>query len=116
MNIAEHLRRAVATSPSKAAIVECGWNTPREFSYRDLYAASSRVASVLKSRGLQPGDRAAVFLERSLDGAAALFGVWMAGGIAVPVYESFRGRHLAHILKHSGSTFLVTNGPRARIA
>lgn len=81
-------------------------------SYADLDAMVNAVATRLIAEGLQPGDRAAVCAPKSIAMVAALFGVWRAGGVAVPINPVLRAGQVAHILANSGAVLLLT--PPAR--
>ncbi|MGD0555061.1 MAG: condensation domain-containing protein, partial [Streptosporangiaceae bacterium] len=51
----------------------------------ELDRRAAQVASWLASRGVRPGDRVGVVLERSVELVVALLGVVLAGGVYVPV-------------------------------
>nr|AWW87429.1 CoA ligase [Streptomyces sp.] len=53
--------------------------------YDQLYEEAGRLAQGLLERGVQPGERVAIALPTSIDFARALFGVWAAGAVAVPL-------------------------------
>jgi acyl-CoA synthetase (AMP-forming)/AMP-acid ligase II len=57
----------------------------REWTLGDLDAHADALAAVLHQGGLRPGDPVAVLLPNGGDLIAALFGVWRAGGVYVPV-------------------------------
>lgn len=76
--------------------------------YDSLRARASAIAHALADAGVRPGDRVAVLLERGPDAAAALFGVYAAGGVAVLVNERYRSRQIEHILDHATVRMLLT--------
>ncbi len=59
--------------------------TGQAISYRDLDLLSDRVATMLRDRGVAPGDRVGVLLPKSIDALACLLGVMKAGAAYVPV-------------------------------
>ena len=67
---------------------------------------------MLREHGLEPGDRVAVYLEKSCEEAYAIFGTSMAGGVIVPVNPLLRPRQVAHILGDCGVRFLITTARR----
>ena len=81
----------------------------RTSSYRELRDRAAAFAAALHECGAAPGDRVAIFLERGADAAAAYFGVWAAGGVAVVINETLRTRQVAHVLGHSGARALITS-------
>lgn len=56
-----------------------------------------RVTSALRTRGLRPGDRVALWMDSTPEMAQVLLGVLAAGGIAVPLNLRYRRRELAHV-------------------
>jgi acyl-CoA ligase (AMP-forming) (exosortase A-associated) len=91
--------------PSKAALVD----GERSLDYTTFAAAASGLAGTLVDRGLAAGDRVCVYLDKSLEAAVALYGVWAAGGIAVPVNEGLRSAQVKHIVDDSGSRFFISH-------
>jgi len=57
---------------------------------------------------VQPGDRVAIFLDKTLEATVALFGAWIAGAVAVPINEGLRASQVRHILDDSGSQVLLS--------
>lgn len=82
-------------------------------SFAELDAMADAVAARLIGQGLKPGERAAIYAQKSIAMVAALFGVWRAGGVAVPVNPVLRAGQVAHILSDSGSKLLLTQPARA---
>ncbi|MTH94501.1 AMP-binding protein, partial [Roseibium sp. RKSG952] len=58
---------------------------PREFSYGDLDAASSRLAQYLVARGAGPECVVGVCVERSAELIVSLLAIWKAGGAYLPL-------------------------------
>jgi acyl-CoA synthetase (AMP-forming)/AMP-acid ligase II len=74
-----------------------------------LRSRASAFASALTDLQVRPGDRVAVFLERSADAIAAVFGTYAVGAIAVVVNERYRARQIEHILHSCNATTLITS-------
>ena len=81
----------------------------REVCFRELAERVAGFAQRLGNQDLAQGDRVALFQDKTIDAVVALYGTWLAGGIAVPVNESLRRPQALHILKTAGCRFLVTN-------
>lgn len=105
VNIAHLLWDTAAGQNDQCAIGERG----RETTYGELRERAARIAATLRSSGVQPGDRVAVFLERGADAAAAFFGGAACGAVTINVNETLRPRQIEHILSHSGSVALITS-------
>ncbi len=67
----------------------------RTLTYGELYSKSLGVASSLRARGLQQGDRVLICLPTSVDFLASLYGVLMAGGVCVPIYPPLAAHGLS---------------------
>lgn len=73
-----------ATRPAMAerpAVVFLG----RASSYRELAALAQATAVWLRRQGIQPGDRVALCLPKSVDAVALILGTLAAGGVYVPL-------------------------------
>jgi acyl-CoA ligase (AMP-forming) (exosortase A-associated) len=70
------------------------------------------LAAGLRRLGLVRGDRVAVYVEKSLETVAALFGTTAAGGVVVPVNPLLRARQVEHVLTDSGARVVVTSPER----
>src|SRR5215831_6078220 len=85
-----------------------------------LHGQARCWAAALRSWGLEPGQRVALFLENSPTFLAAYLGLHLAGGIVVLVNTQYRQVELRHILADAGVLLVVTDRPRraelARVA
>jgi long-chain acyl-CoA synthetase len=68
------------------------------------------VAAWLGARGLEPGDRVAVFAPNSIAWASAALGIQAAGLVLVPVYPATTADQLVHVLGHSKARALFVAG------
>lgn len=66
--------------------------------FGDLDARSNRLAAELRSRGVEPGDRVALFLPNGVPFIDAFLACIKLGAIVVPVNVLYRERELTHIL------------------
>ena len=89
---------------SRVAIVEGN----REVTYDELHAASVRVASsLLAGSDDLHGARVAFFVHPGADYVTTLFGIWRAGGIAVPLPISHPAPELAYVLNDAGVSLVI---------
>ena len=103
-NIAALLWRTASERPTMPAIIQGG----QQVSYSALRGRAAAIAQALRIRGIAPGDRVAILLERSADAAATIFGIQAIGAIAVCINDRLRSRQMEHMLRHSGARALVT--------
>ena len=93
------LSAAAARSPGRTAVVDPGRGA---ISYRDLDALSCRVCDILVARGVGHGDRVGIYLTKSIDAVAVLFGILRAGAAYVPVDPHGPAGRNAFILNDCG--------------
>src|SRR5215475_3363638 len=104
MNPAAWVERHARRRPDDPALadgdrVHASWG---EFAARTAGAATS-----LRDRfGLSPGDRVAIVMRNRPEYLEALFAVWHAGLVAVPVNARLHRDEIAYILEHSESAAL----------
>ncbi len=71
--------------------------------YAALADRAGRIAGALGAAGMQRGERIALVSRNVPDYVEALFGIWWAGLVAVPVNAKLHPQELAYILEHSGA-------------
>jgi long-chain acyl-CoA synthetase len=74
--------------------------------YNTLNEGSARVAGLLRSKGLQKGDRVGIMLPNVPYFALAYYGVLRAGGVVVPMNVLLKGREVAFYLEDSGAKIM----------
>ncbi len=102
----EGLIESTARHPEKIALVVEG--TP--YTYDRLFNASSRLARALLDRGLQRGDRVAVYMDNTWPCITSIYGTLLAGGVFLVINPQTKADKLHFILHDSGAAFLMTDG------
>jgi 1-acyl-sn-glycerol-3-phosphate acyltransferase len=81
----------------------------------ELLERAAAVGAGLTRRGLAPGQTVALMLPTSADFFFCFAGIWMAGGIPVPMYPPFRADRIEEyaarqegILRNAEAKFLIT--------
>ena len=82
------------------------------WTYDRLRGRAETFAAALKTWGLKPGERVALFLGNSPDFLAAYLGTHLAGGVMVPVNTQYRRGELRHIFEDAGVRLCLTDGER----
>jgi len=101
--VARHgIRRPGAPAIGEGDRVHADWAT---FARRTAAVA----AGLVDQCALVPGDRVAVFMRNRPEYLEALFGIWHAGLVAVPVNARLHRDELAYILEHSGASVVLTD-------
>jgi len=88
----------------------------RSLTYRQLDAASNRVARALRNRGVAPDDRVAVLLDRSVAVPLAFLGVLKAGGAYLPIDPSLPAERIRFMIEDADARVIVTDTPHAEAA
>ncbi len=103
LNLASLLTESAARAPELPAI-RLG---DAELSYGKLDDLSARLATLLREKGVEPGDRVGVMLPNVPDFPVAYYGVLRAGAIVVPMNVLLKRREIAFYLEDSGAELLL---------
>ena len=91
-------------TPAATAVV----SGPERLSYAELEDRSARLAGYLRGRGVRPGDKVGVLLERSADLVVALLAVLRSGAAYVPLDPVYPAERVQYMLNDAGVVSLVT--------
>ena len=101
MNLAEWLVRRAKLSPRSPALFR---GTAMVGDYRGFARSAAGIGQALAKRfGIRPGDRVAIVASNCTGYLEAMYGIWFAGAVAVPVNAKLHGREAAWILEDSGA-------------
>lgn len=76
--------------------------------YRDLQARSACIADALAQRGVRPGDRVGICLDRHADLVAAMLAVWRAGAAYVPLDPAYPPDRLRFMVEDADLRLVVS--------
>src|SRR5688572_4387120 len=96
MLIHQLLDRSAQNHPQHIAVEE---DEGGAITYENLDALSNDLRDRLHHLGVRPGDRVGIYLRKSIDAVAAIFGVLKAGAAYVPVDPGAPAARNAYILK-----------------
>src|SRR5258706_9991414 len=100
MTLVTWLVRNGRASPDDPAIW-CG-DSPWA-SHGELATRAGRIAAGLTGRaGLVPGDRVAIAMRNAPEYIEALYAIWWAGLVAVPINAKLHRKEIAFIVENSG--------------
>ena len=80
-----------------------------EVTYGDLRRRSERFAAALADLGIEPGDRVATLMGKSLDLVTAVLGIWRRGAVHVPLFTAFAPPAIELRLKSSAAKVVVVD-------
>jgi amino acid adenylation domain-containing protein len=91
--------------PDKAALI-CG---SVEYGYADIDRRARAVAALLQARGVQRGDRVALFLDNGIEFVAGLYGALKIGAVFMPINPLTKEDKLAFMLGDARASALLTS-------
>jgi long-chain acyl-CoA synthetase len=103
LNLASIVTESAARAPRSPAVRL----DDAALTYADLDDRSARLATLLRERGLEQGDRVGVMLPNVLEFPIAYYGVLRAGGVVVPMNVLLKRREIAFYLEDSGAELLL---------
>jgi acyl-CoA synthetase (AMP-forming)/AMP-acid ligase II len=106
--IHEFIFSSARRTPAAEALV----HGQRRLDYASLAALVSQAAGAFLAAGLERGERVAVYLEKSVENVASMFGASAAGGVFVPVNPLLKPEQVAYILADCNVRVLVTSAWR----
>jgi len=89
---------------ASAAVIDNG----RVWTYREMDAEANRFARLLAERGVRPGDRVALLLDRSAETYITILAVMKAGAVFVPLAPAFPEERMALIVEDAGVSLVIT--------
>lgn len=88
----------------------------RDLTHGELSERSRRFAAALVDLGVEPGDRVATLMGKSVDLVTAVLGIWRAGAVHVPLFTAFATPAIALRLEGSGADVVVVDaGQRSKL-
>ncbi len=84
-----------------------------ELSYGALDRLSKQIAGLLKSRGVQPGDRVALISPNLPQMPAIYYGILRFGAVVVPLNPLLKAREVEYHLANAGTRSGLRLGGRA---
>ncbi|MBE9569805.1 MAG: long-chain-fatty-acid--CoA ligase [Proteobacteria bacterium] len=89
--------------PEKVAVIF----EDQRLTFKAFNEKANQLANALIATGLQQGDRVAILNHNTLRYALSFFGIWKAGGIAVPLNNLFKARELEFLINDSGAKIIL---------
>ncbi|AWH95744.1 AMP-binding protein [Dietzia psychralcaliphila] len=99
------LEKAARVFPEATAVVD----GPRRQSYAEFADRATRLASLLRMRGVARGDRVGVLAPNSAEALLAQFAVPLAGGAVVALNTRLAPPEVAYIAEHAGISVLIAD-------
>lgn len=87
----------LAGGRDRGSAVSCG----------EMFNAAERIAAVLAAAGVEPGDRVAAQVQKSLEAVQLYLGTVLAGGVFLPLNPAYTATEMAYFLGDSEPSVLV---------
>lgn len=100
------LSRAADERPDKVFVTD----GTTSMTYRNVYDGSLRLATGLRSAGVDPGDRVAVQLPNWAEFVVVAAAIARLGAITVPIMPIYRREEVGHVLDDAEVSVVVTPG------
>ncbi|MFJ7335897.1 long-chain fatty acid--CoA ligase [Streptomyces sp. NPDC101110] len=97
LNLAALLEQSARTVPDRVAVVL----GEQRLTYAELDSAARRVANLLRSRGIAPGDKVALSSPNVICFPVVYYGILKAGAVVVPLNVLLKSREIAYHLADS---------------
>ena len=107
--LVSRLSHAADSTPDKVFATRPGLS---DVTYAQLFAGAQKIAQKLLSSGLQPGDRVAVQVEKTLEAVQLYLGTVLAGGIFLPLNTAYTGAEVGYFLSDATPRVLVCDPTR----
>jgi long-chain acyl-CoA synthetase len=105
MLLHEWLEMHARERPTRAALV-CDSG---RYTYQDINERAERLAATLQVRGLQRGDRVAIYLDNCAEAVISIFAVLKAGAVFMPINPQTKADKLTYLLKDSAARALISH-------
>lgn len=105
------LLNSAVRRPDKIAVVVEG----KPYTYAQLLESAAGLANALHARGMQRGDRVAIYMDNTWPCVVSIYAVLMAGGVFLVINPQTKGDKLEFILDDSDAKLLITDGHLASV-
>jgi amino acid adenylation domain-containing protein len=82
-------------------------------SFGDVEAAANRIANVLLARGIKPGSKVGILLDRGFDLVLTMLAVVKAGAVYVPLDTTYPTERVNFMIADAACALLLTSSERA---
>jgi len=107
MSIGDLLADHAAATPSKVLLEENVDGVWHPITAAQLHGTATDIARGLIASGIGPGDKVGIMSRTRAEWTMADFGIWYAGAVSVPVYETSSPDQTAWILGDSGAKAVI---------
>jgi long-chain acyl-CoA synthetase len=107
------LQERAARTPKQEAATHKKFGKWTHVDWETILGDVRPLSAALVARGIQPGDRVAIFADSSLPWCVVDMAICAARAITVPIYASNTPDEVKYVLQHSGSVLLFVDHDRS---
>lgn len=107
--IPEMLAATRARYGTKLAFQTKRRNEWQQLTFDELWQESQGFAAGLLALGLKKGDRVAIMCESGLPWIVGVYGLFLAGGVSVPIYSELKGAEAEQLIDRAGARILIVS-------
>ena len=96
---------AAQRQPHKDALIVEG----RAYTYAQLLDSAQRLAAALRQRGVERGDRVAIYMDNTWPCVVSIYATLLAGGVFLVINPQTKGDKLEYTLRDSGAKIMLTD-------
>ena len=85
------------------------WFDERTITNVQRYERARKVATMLRTHGVSPGDRVIVMMLNSPDVMSAFTATWKIGAVMIPVTPAWTAREVRYLMQDSGASVVITS-------
>ena len=104
MLVQEFLEQSAARYPAKTALI----SDARRCTYSEIDSQSNQLAHALLSKGLERGDRVAIYMENTVEAVVAIFAVLKAGGVFLLINASTKMDKVSYVLNNCRAAAFIS--------
>ncbi|HET9034930.1 MAG TPA: long-chain fatty acid--CoA ligase [Myxococcaceae bacterium] len=107
------LQERAGRTPQREAATHKRFGKWTHVDWQTILGDVRNLSAALVARGIQPGDRVAIFADSSLPWCVVDLAICAARAITVPIYASNTPDEVKYVLQHSGSVMLFVDHDRS---
>lgn len=104
-SVLQAVARQVAERPGAVAVQE----GDREVGYAELWRSAHGIAAQLRAAGAEPGSVVALLCRRGATLASAVLGVWLAGGVYLPLDPDHPAQRVVYQLEDARARLVIAD-------
>lgn len=105
------LEHSAEKFPDKVALVHQG----KRLTYAEIDAMANSLAIALIDRGIERGDRIAIFMDNSIEAVISIFAALKAGGAFMVINHTTKAKKLEYIMNNSSTKVIIAQDSKAEI-